>query len=217
MKNYLIVFAKEPQDGNVKTRLSARLNRLERIDLYKAFLKDTLATARQVRGARKILAYEAVNRPKFLKAQGKDFIFYKQQGKDLGEKMHKAFLFADQNLAEKTLIIGSDSPDLPAAIIKKAFLELEKKDLVIGPCYDGGYYLLGLKRPSREIFTGIKWSTDKVFAQTMQNARRLKKKVGVLSKRYDVDGPREFNLLKRDLGKGSRGSARWTRKYLLDK
>lgn len=196
MKRYLIVFAKEPEIGKVKTRLSTHLSKTDCIKLYKAFLKYTIELARNIKCNQRIVAYDSGDRsPDYLKKIATDFKFCKQEGKNLGERMYNAFVYAKDKKAEKTIIIGSDSPNLPSGIIKNAFQKLDRYDLVLGPAYDGGYYLIGLKEPYKKIFEGIKWSSNTVFARTLKKAKKLKKKIAVLDFWYDIDMPKDLQYL----------------------
>jgi uncharacterized protein len=214
MKNCLIVFAKEPKAGNVKTRLQGHLSKKMCVKLYKAFLKDTLELARGIRCLDKVLAYESsVPEPRYLKTIARDFLLYKQKGRDLGEKMHNAFAFAGRMDCDKTVIIGSDSPNLSVKYIKEAYRRLERSDITLGPTYDGGYYLVGLKKPCAGIFKGIKWSSKTVLGHTVKNAGILNKRVSLLKKWYDIDEYAGLTLLKEDLEKDKK-AAPWTRKLL---
>jgi len=178
MNDCLIVFAKEPKGGEVKTRLQSDLSQDTCVKLYKAFLKDTFKLVRAIQCFDMVLAYESsVPEPRYLKTIARDFIFYKQKGRDLGEKMHDAFKYAKGLNYEKVIIIGSDSPNLPALYIKDAFKRLDENDIVLGPSHDGGYYLIGLKEPCLEIFKRVQWSSKTTREDTVKNARRLEKKL----------------------------------------
>ncbi|MDD5669518.1 MAG: TIGR04282 family arsenosugar biosynthesis glycosyltransferase [Candidatus Omnitrophica bacterium] len=214
MKDCLIVFAKEPQGGEVKTRLQSDLSQDTCVKLYKAFLKDTFKLVRAIQCFDMVLAYESsVSEPRYLKTIARDFIFYKQKGRDLGEKMYDAFKYAKGLNYEKVIIIGSDSPNLPAMYIKDAFKQLDENDIVLGPSYDGGYYLIGLKEPCLEIFKRVQWSSKTTLEDTVKNARRLEKKAAFLNTWYDVDDLSGLSRLTRDLMKNKQ-AALWTRKAL---
>ncbi len=214
MKDCLIVFAKEPQAGKVKTRLQGKLSQEDCAQLYKAFLQDTLELARAVPCEEKMLAYESLIEPKFLKAIAKDeFVFYKQRGTDLGQRLDNAFKFAKGRHNDKILIIGSDTPNLPVDYIKEAYVRLDKNDLVLGPSEDGGFYLIGFTQPCADLFSGVQWSADKVFEKTVSNAKNSGKKVAALKEWYDIDDAAGLAKLKRDLKK-NKNSAPWTRKSL---
>lgn len=215
MNCFLIVFAREPRKDMVKTRLRKHLSPGQCLGLYKAFLKDTLNLAKSIACDERVLAYESSGKPSYLKKIARGFRFYKQEGKDLGEKMYNAFKFARKNKADRTVIIGSDSPTLPAGFIEAAFRELDRSDIILGPSCDGGVYLIGLKRPCRGLFKDVTWGSGEVLAESIGNARNLKKKTALLERWYDIDDSVSLNRLKRDLKEEKNGSiAVWTRRFL---
>lgn len=214
MKDCLIVFAKEPEAGKVKTRLQGYLSRDECVQFYKALLQDTLELARAIKCFEKVLAYDSsMPEPRYLKTIAADFMFYKQRGSSLGEKMHNAFKFAKTRNNSKVVIIGSDSPSLPAIYVKEAFRRLDVSDVVLGPSHDGGFYLVGLKKPCASIFKGIKWSSKTVLENAIENSGIFSKKISLLKKWYDIDDYAGLARLKKDL-KGNLKAAPWTRKLL---
>lgn len=215
MKDCLIIFAKEPEAGRVKTRLQGYLSKEMCVKLYKAFLMDTLELARVIKCPNKILAYASSGPgPGYLKRiASQETIFYKQRGKNLGERMDNAFKFAKRMNCDKAVIIGSDSPNLPAKYIKDAYLRLDENDIILGPSYDGGYYLVGLKEPCPGIFKGVEWSSKTVLEKTVKNAGNIGKKVSLLREWYDVDDSIGLVRLKSDLKQGKK-DAPWTRRLL---
>lgn len=215
MKRFLIVFAKEPENGKVKTRLRKYFSDAQLLNLYKAFLKDTLNIAKKVHCEEKVLAFHSTKSPDYLKKIAKRFKFYKQTGKNLGERMHNAFVCARENKAEKTVIIGSDSPNLPGRFIEETFRKLDLYDIVLGPSDDGGYYLIGLKEPCSGMFRGIKWSSDKVLKQTLIAAKKYKKKLAMLQMWYDIDDLESLTKLIGDPRKNKNTDvAKWTMRIL---
>ena len=216
MKRCLIVFAKEPTKGRVKTRLTPYLSESQCVKLYKAFLKDTINLANSIQCAQRIMAYDCdTANPAYLKKIARGFLFYEQKGKNLGEKMHNAFQFAHEHNASKMVLMGSDFPTLPARFIEEAFRRLDTNDIVLGPSFDGGFYLIGLKRPHSALFNGIKWSTEGVLSHTVKNARILKQEVVKLDEWYDIDDISSLRRLQRDLRKvKNKATAKWTSKFL---
>lgn len=216
MKDSLIIFAKEPKKDKVKTRLQGYLSKTQCVNLYKAFLRDTLDLAEKIACEHKIIAYDSHGEsPRYLKKIAPRYTFYKQKGECLGERMYNAFKFAKSTGASKIVVIGSDSPALPASSVRKAFGLLDRADLVLGPSFDGGYYLIGLKSPCVGLFKGITWSSPTVFRDTIKNAQKLKKRVALLDKRYDIDDAKDLFRLKKDLSKiKNRSVARWTKKIM---
>lgn len=219
MSRCLIVFAKEPVKGTVKTRLGDVLNESQCLGLYKAFLKDTLKTAGEVDCEKIIMAYQSVNRPSsYLRSIAKGCLFYRQQGKDLGERMINSVQFAKLKGQKKIVIIGSDSPALSPAVIDEAFLKLEGTDIVLGPSLDGGFYLIGLKKPEKKLFAGVRWSSKGVLKETLKNARKAQKKVVLLKRHYDVDDRDSLGLLIKELKeKRNRSVAPWSQKFLKER
>ncbi|MHC4738892.1 MAG: TIGR04282 family arsenosugar biosynthesis glycosyltransferase, partial [Planctomycetota bacterium] len=120
-----------------------------------------------------------------------------QSGKDLGERMKNAFLRTFGNNFTRVIIIGSDSPDLPADYINLAFSALLTHDVVIGPSDDGGYYLIGFCKKAflPGALEGIGWSGESVCEQTIRILRKYKRKVYLLPQWYDVDTVADLKLL----------------------
>jgi len=98
---------------------------------------------------------------------GPGFHFIVQKGEDLGQRLQNAFCTVFNNGTQKAVAVASDVPDLSAGIMNESIKALDRSDVVIGPCYDGGYYLLGMSRLQSELFDGISWSTEQVYRQTL--------------------------------------------------
>lgn len=213
---FLIVFAKEPRLGKVKTRLSDCLSKKQTVDLYKAFIQDTLAIGRKLKNCKKIVAYHYDGNPLYLKKNAIGYSFYKQQGASLGQRLYNAFVFAKSQGATKIVIVGSDAPDLPPEYVEAAFRELPRHDVVFGPSRDGGYYLVGLKIPVLKIFQGIKWSTSSVLEKSLCKAKKAGKSVYLLKPWQDIDCCEDLNRLKTTL-KNKTDIAKYTRIWLYGK
>jgi rSAM/selenodomain-associated transferase 1 len=200
MKRHLVVFAKTPQPGRVKTRLTPRLSAEDAAGLARAFLLDVLALARRVPDADRVLAYTPRGTREEMGAlAGPRFRLRVQQGRDLGERLARAFSSLLRRPDDRTVIIGSDSPLLPPSRLAEAFAALDRADVVLGPCEDGGYYLIGLRRWVPALLAGVRWSTDFAFADTITNANRLSLSRSVLESDYDVDDFRGLARLVQDL------------------
>jgi len=211
----LIIFCKEPEKGLVKTRLAVELGEEKSLNLYKAFLKDTLDMARSLSVDGKILAYDAPSaKPSYLKSIAEDFAFYRQQGEDLGRRMDNAFNYARELGFSHIVIIGSDSPTLPSFFVKEAFESLLTHDVVIGPSRDGGYYLIGIANHIPELFQDVEWSSPHTMEDTVKNLEKLNKKVSYLKPWYDIDTPENLKFLEDVIREGRVGSATFTRKAL---
>ncbi len=181
--NALILFARRPELGKVKTRLAAGIGD----ELALKFYKKLLAHARDI--AR---ATETADAKVFLTDTTNDefwteFEVFQQPAGDLGERMQSAFETVFEQGYEKVAIIGSDCPELTAAEIEKAFYLLDTVDVVMGPATDGGYYLLGMNTMHRPLFSGIPWSTEEVAAKTMAIAEKEGLQLQQLSAHSDID------------------------------
>jgi rSAM/selenodomain-associated transferase 1 len=153
-----MVMAREPVAGRTKTRLSPPLSGQEAADLYRCFLRDTLAVMQRVESAQPIIAYLPDGAEEFFRHFAPPgFDFFPQAGADLGERLDNALTYCLENGYRQAVAMDSDSPTLPVAYLRRAFQELDDPDVdvVLGPCDDGGYYLIGLKSPCPPLFREI--------------------------------------------------------------
>ena len=188
-KNFcLIIFAREPEEGKVKTRLLDELSVSVVTKLYRNFAEDVLMLAKKVHCQKRMVYYTSsnLNLP-FLSKFKNDFTLRKQKGKDLGERMYAAFKESQRQGFEHIVIIGTDCLTLTVGDIENAFQKLQSHDCVLGPCPDGGYYLIGLNDPIQDLFLNIPWSTPDVLSLTLDRIKLLKKKVFFLEEREDID------------------------------
>lgn len=172
----LILFARAPRPGRVKTRLEPDLTSGECLSLHRALVRDTLDLLRRFapsHGLRAEVSFsEAVQPGDWEDADLRGLDVTVQQGDDLGEKLVRAFQTCFQRREHRVVVIGSDSPGLDEGYLRAAFEELAAHDVVIGPAEDGGYVLIGCSRLHVRPFQRIPWGTDRVFRDTV---RRLKK------------------------------------------
>lgn len=123
---------------------------------------------------------------------------------DLGDRLSRAVDEARADAAEpaeRIVIIGTDCPDLAGEIVTRAFAELERHDVVLGPATDGGYYLIGLRVRAPELFTGIDWGSSRVCAQTVRHAQTAGLTIGLLEELQDVDVPNDLAVWERATGR----------------
>lgn len=120
---------------------------------------------------------------------GDEYKLLTQSGNDLGERMKNAFKTVFSQGHSSALLIGSDSPDLPGLIIDEALISLKDHDAVVGPSYDGGYYLIGFRADTflPRTFDAIPWSTPEVFLQTLDILGKADCRVHILPKWRDID------------------------------
>ncbi|OQW35401.1 MAG: hypothetical protein A4E19_01125 [Nitrospira sp. SG-bin1] len=198
----LVIFAKAPVPGQVKTRLCPPLTPDEAATLQGSFILDTLertkiAVAKLKLPLDRCLACVPSVTHVFFKImeerQGVKLI--DQVGDDLGARMNQAVETMFARGYQRVLIIGTDVPTLPLDHFKQALALLENHDLVLGPALDGGYCLIGLKRLAPELFTNIPWSTDEVLPLTQERASSLGLKTALLEPWRDVDTPADLQAM----------------------
>ncbi|MBU1318426.1 MAG: TIGR04282 family arsenosugar biosynthesis glycosyltransferase [candidate division Zixibacteria bacterium] len=123
--------------------------------------------------------------------------YFRQDGEDLGERMATALsTLIEQEGARKAMLIGSDAPELTADIIKDANNLLGSHDLVLGPCVNGGYYLIGMRKVVPDLFFNIDWRSNDVLNATMETAGKKKLNVGLLPELRDLDTIDDLNYFK---------------------
>lgn len=229
MKDALVIMAKAPIAGSVKTRLIGALSAEHAADLYAAFLSDTFALAEEIREELEteaeeqeidyllsiVLSYTPEGQEEaFERIEREGSLMIPQRGHDLGERLHNCFHDLFQAGYENVIVIGGDAPTLPGETLLEAFDALEhEKQVVIGPTRDGGYCLIGLKKLHAELFTGISWSTDRVLTETQQRANAAALEMVLLPEWYDVDTPDDLEQLKKDLAE-NRHIAPHSRRFL---
>lgn len=195
----LVVVAKAPLEGSVKTRLCPCLNPAQAAVLYECLLSDIVGKMERFEEAEPWLAFapegEAYFRQNYFKKR-----LLAQRGKDLGERLHHIFVDLFRTGYEEVVIADSDSPTVPLSSIERAYGWLREKscDVVLGPSADGGYYLVGLRRPAEEIFRDIPWSTHAVLDRTLRRASETRLRVALLPQAYDIDVEENLKRLWRD-------------------
>ena len=189
------IFVKTPGPGEVKTRLTPPLTPAEACGLYRAFLADLFARVLRLKKVSLTVFYAGSNADALAGLVPPKIPVVPQEGSSLGERLENAFgsLFARDDAP--ACVIGSDSPDLPLVYIKRTFIKLKHRDVVLGPSLGGGYYLVGLKRPVPEILRGIAWGGSDVFRDTLLKVESQGLSLGLLPPWYDVDGMDPLSLL----------------------
>jgi rSAM/selenodomain-associated transferase 1 len=203
MSNTLVIFVKAPLAGDVKTRLIPTLSPSQAAELYQCFVRDVVRSMKSLKDVSVRIAYQSHARIPDPSWAGGSLSFFKQEGQSLGERLARAFVSAYQARAERVVVIGCDSPTLPAAYVQQAFRTLKDCDIVLGPATDGGFYLVGMSRFCPGLFDQVVWSSEEVFDKTMFNARRHGYSLRTLPAYFDVDTPEELEALWR--GKESNG------------
>jgi uncharacterized protein len=220
MRQALAVAAKAPLPGTVKTRLHALLSKDDATELYRCFLKDTLALVASVPETETIISYTPKGSEHYfndIMSNGERLLL--QRGASFGDKLFHALADLLDEGFSSAAIMDSDSPTLPREYLVKTFEELAREGdrVVLGPAADGGYYLIGIKRPHRQLFDRITWSTAMVLSETIERAREIGLEVVLLPEWYDVDGVEEFARLRRELADSARLRAANTRRFILSR
>jgi uncharacterized protein len=221
----LAVMTKAPQAGRVKTRLVPPLTPEEAAELNKCFLRDTVAAIsiccsgglRPPNAASErphpsadraplqccgVAVYTPVGAESaYYDILPADFSLLLQRGDKFGERLY----FAVEDLFkcgfESVCLVDSDSPTVPAEHYAEAVEQLSTREdlVVLGPSDDGGYYLIGVKKPHRHLFEQIAWSTERVLNQTIQRATEIGLEVKLLPAGYDVDDDANLRRLRNEL------------------
>ncbi|MGB9716346.1 MAG: TIGR04282 family arsenosugar biosynthesis glycosyltransferase [Thermodesulfovibrionales bacterium] len=197
------IFFRVPHFGKVKKRLANDTGKHFALKAYKSMLKETFENVSGLKGIDIYGFYdgELSSENCLLNSDNASIDPFKkgvplipQKGNNLGERMYNAIQLLLNTGYQKVSLIGADSPDLPVSFIDMAFRKLDLYDLVIGPTEDGGYYLIGMKKPLDEIFKSIQWGQDTVLKDTISNALNLGISYFLLPEWYDID---EIDNLKR--------------------
>jgi uncharacterized protein len=190
-RNALIIFLKYPAPGKVKNRLALHLGEKRAAEIYRQLAETVVANVTPQASEHDYdinLSFAPESAEQQIKAWfPRHNLFFPQQGSDLGERMSNAFLHAFAAGYTKVLLIGSDCPDISRAIVNRGVLLLDTQDIVLGPAHDGGYYLIGLRRPEPELFLNIEWGTGRVLQQTLDTIERSGLTVGRLPQLHDID------------------------------
>jgi hypothetical protein len=227
----LAVMAKAPRAGKVKTRLQPPLSAEEAAALNVCFLQDTAENIGAVAdegGAQGLICYTPVgDEAAFDGLLPQGFALIPQRGDGFGERLQ----YAAEDILNcgfgAVCLIDSDSPTLPSSALRAAVSELAEpgERVVVGPSHDGGYYVIGMKRAEPRVFERIRWSTEHVYAQTVERVREAEIQLVELPMWYDVDDGSTLSVLERELLKGvgpefvtvSGFDARWTREFLAER
>jgi rSAM/selenodomain-associated transferase 1 len=205
-RNALVIFAKAPIPGEVKTRLCPPLTPDEAAGLHGSFVLDMLE--RSAAAKQSGIKTDRMGFDRFLAcAPSSAHVFFKimeerhgvrlidQTGDDLGRRMDHAFQMMFGMGYAQVLLVGTDLPTLAESTFPEAFRLLQDHDLVLGPATDGGYYMIGLTRHVPSLFTDIPWSTDRVLAETRRKAEQLGLKTALLPSERDIDTVEDLKAL----------------------
>ena len=195
MTETLIIFTRYPKPGKTKTRMIPALGEEGAAKLQRKLTEHTLKQAKKLRSMRSVsleFHYAGGNQQLMKEWLGNTLTYYPQQEGDLGQRMQSAFAQAFAAGNNRVVTIGIDCPDIDEILLTQAFDLLTKKELVLGPAEDGGYYLIGLSRLIAELFADISWGSDRVLTQTKDIANKLGLSVDYLTTLNDIDRPEDL-------------------------
>ena len=213
--NALIVVAKQPAPGKTKTRLSPPLKPEQASKLYECFLADTLDLIRQVKQVQPVIAFLPAGAETYFQQLAPDFGLIQQDGPDLGARLDNAISSYLSRGYQRVVIMNSDSPTLPSVHLSQAFAALESgNDVVLGPCDDGGYYLIGVKQSVPRLLRDVQMSTPTVAADTIALAVEENLSVHLLPAWYDVDDAGSLIRLSNEVKNSDQRIAAHTRRFI---
>ncbi|MBC8001448.1 MAG: TIGR04282 family arsenosugar biosynthesis glycosyltransferase [Opitutaceae bacterium] len=182
----LVVFVKAARPGFVKTRLARTLGDEAACVVYRELVAAVLGNITVIPSVE--LRFSPDDAMDVVESWAQPGWTMQPQGAgNLGERMHRAFIDHFENGAERVVIIGSDSPEISTTDISDAWDALVRRDVVLGPALDGGYWLIGLRRHRFELFDGISWSTESVLRETLARVDQMKLTFHLLRQLSDVD------------------------------
>lgn len=193
----LIIFTRYPEAGKAKTRLIPALGTEGAAMLYRKMAEHTLAQIQPLQKQRAIdieVRFTGGSQEQMQRWLGNHLRYVPQGEGDLGDRMQRSLEEAFHVGIQRTVIIGTDCPELNTVLLEKAFQALHQHDLVIGPAIDGGYYLIGQRHFIPDVFSNIPWSTPEVFPLTLKMAEALGVKVTCLPMLSDVDYPDDLPI-----------------------
>jgi len=183
-ENALIIIAKYPEEGKVKTRIRGLSDR-QRVQIYEHLLRQTMDKLGSIKGIDTWIAFAPSEAEGYFRQFGPGLIHLSDG--NLGERMHQAFRETFCRGYRKVSLAGADIPDLSAGIIIDSFRILEQNDLAFGPASDGGYYLIGMRKLVSDVFKDVPWSSSKTLAQSIQKAESAGLSYGLIRMLSDID------------------------------
>ena len=196
----LIIFTRFPEPGKTKTRLIPKLGDAGAAEMQQTMTEQTVRTAMKTVGNEQcnlIVYYTGGTLQQMQQWLGNGISYCNQHGTDLGQRMHAAALDSRHRGMQRTVIIGTDCPQLDSPLIGRAFAMLHDHQLVLGPSSDGGYYLIGTsmeltEKSLKQLFTNIPWGTSAVLEKTLKQARETGLSCSLLKELHDIDTPHDL-------------------------
>ena len=191
MKRALIIFTRIPEAGKTKTRLMPRFDAEECAKLHICMLLDLATEVKSVE-ADVFVFYTGGNLSLLKNIFGNQMQYFEQQGESLGDRMYDAIRDVLNRGYDQAVLVGTDIPTLSAEIINSAFEQIDDNQITMGPTSDGGYYLIGMNKPVKEVFNLEKFSDSSVWESTAAAAEKAGYKVAKIVEQSDIDEPEDI-------------------------
>lgn len=214
----LVIMAKAPRPGAVKTRLASSLTPAAVADFYRCLLEDTLELARSLGNVEVAIMCPDGDVNELTQLAGGQTRVVAQVGEGLAAGLTSVFKHFTEDRPRRTIAFNSDSPHLPPSVLENAFETLAAHDVVVGPTHDGGYYLVGAKAAHPTLFAPAGMSTSSALERLLSRAQTLELSVGLADPFYDVDVADDLARLADELRLAPQRAprtARWLRDWEL--
>jgi rSAM/selenodomain-associated transferase 1 len=195
----LVIMAKAPRPGMVKTRLAQRIPVDAVTELYRCLLDDTLALARSLGNIEVAIMCPAADAETLTQLAHGAVRVVAQEGEGLAAGLTSVFAHFTAGGQRRVVAFNSDSPHLPVSVLASAFETLTDHDVVVGPTNDGGYYLVGAKTAHTSLFDGDGMGTQTALGALLERARKLQRSVGFTDPFYDIDVEDDLTRLAAEL------------------
>lgn len=216
MREAIIIFTRVPIPGRTKTRLQGFLTKDQCAQIHKNFLKDIKKTCEKL-NKDIFVFYTPEDKDNILKDILGEKCNYKiQQGNDLGEKMYNAIDYVLSKKYKSCILIGTDIPYLKKADLSKAFEILRKKDVVLGPTEDKGYYLVGMKKANKSVFENIEYGHGNVLDNTISSIKNANLTCDLTNKNVDIDDKDDLLYFYNEITKGRISENTNTSKFIVN-
>jgi uncharacterized protein len=195
----LVIMAKAPRPGAVKTRLTPSLPLQAVTEFYRCLLDDTLTLARSLREVEVAIMCPLADVEELAQFAGNEASVVAQKGEGLAAGLTSVFAHFTEDHRRRTIAFNSDSPHLPGSVLEDAFEMLAAHDLVVGPTHDGGYYLVGARASHPTLFERDGMGTSSALETLLSRARVFSLSVGLADPFYDIDVADDLTRLAAEL------------------
>jgi uncharacterized protein len=195
----LVIMAKAPRPGSVKTRLVPGLSPAAVTAFYGCLLEDTLALASSLRDVEVAIMCPDTDVNELTQLAGSEVGVIAQKGEGLAAGLISVFAHFAEDHHRRTIAFNSDSPHLPRSVLEGAFETLAIHDVVVGPTHDGGYYLVGAKASHPTLFGGDGMGTSSALERLLSRVRDLELSIGFADSFYDIDVADDLGRLAAEL------------------